>query len=209
MKLDRIIFEPKAIIRFTREEVNALKRLSEGHYDGKCRSLSVPGDGAIINGLLNSFEVEGDVEFAEWTCLFRDVDLLAKVCEQAVYYTTPEHDWIRKTGIRLHTKFLEVMKQLADARHIVNGAGDLVDRAKKGRVCNVRKFEIGCVGVPRGDGTFFSTIYDAEGYGCFTAVDQFNGLARAVFNFSSKEEAEIVTPKIVVELNRILGKSHE
>lgn len=129
MKLDRIIFEPKARIRFTREEVNALKRMSEGHYDWECKSLSIPGKGAIINGLVNSLTVS---DLAECTCVFRDVDLLAKVCEQAGFYSTPENKWILETGIRLHNEFMEVLRKLNDAGSIVNGAGDLMEKVGKG-----------------------------------------------------------------------------
>jgi hypothetical protein len=69
----------------------------------------------------------------------------------------------------------------------------------------MRKFEAGCVGVPRGDGSFFSTLYDVEGHGIFTSCPPkaFPMLSRAVFNFTSREEAEAETPRIIEALNKL------
>ena len=112
MKIERIVFEPKAVIEFTEEEISVLKELSEHHYDATCRSLSVPGRGAIINGLVNSIK-DG---VAEWTLTNRETQLLCKCCEMAVH-CEPK---IADIGIRLHSALWQAIDEIGQAGDKVN-----------------------------------------------------------------------------------------
>jgi hypothetical protein len=87
MELIRIVNEPKAIVKFTSEEVRELVNLSERHYDAKCRSLSK--NGGVLYGLNNLLahyefgEKVGEYETVESFPMTLDtVDLLCKICEQ-------------------------------------------------------------------------------------------------------------------------------
>ena len=69
----------------------------------------------------------------------------------------------------------------------------------------MKKLELGCVGIPRyRTGTFFTTIYDhrdnLQGFGCLPGENP--GIARAVFNFASEEEAKEISPLIIDVINK-------
>jgi hypothetical protein len=115
MKLERVTFEPKAVLTFTYEEVKALMELSAHHYDARCRSLSVPGPGAVIWALTFGGEIHAeDVESSPLR--FRDVDLMAKCCENA----GPARN---EVGADLYWELHQVLKRL-------NAEWERVDKAR-------------------------------------------------------------------------------
>lgn len=88
MKVSRIIYQPRFVVEFSRSEVEELRDLSRSHYDFTCRQLSVPGEGAVINGLLNRFEDGKDtVESGPLTS--DQLQLLCKCAEMSKLPATP------------------------------------------------------------------------------------------------------------------------
>lgn len=80
MKTVKLIYEPKAMIEFTRQEVETLMVLAKAHYSGDCRSLAEQG--GLLFGLNNTFILSPRRKLTlSWALTFRDVDLLRKVCE--------------------------------------------------------------------------------------------------------------------------------
>ena len=74
-------YTPSVDVEFTREEVDAMIELSQTHYDYRCKLLSTPGRGAILNGMRNKFDViEGSTITERLTGT--DANLLAKCCER-------------------------------------------------------------------------------------------------------------------------------
>jgi len=53
MKFERFIYEVKASVELTAEEVEVLCELAANHYDDTCRSAEIPGPGAFLNGARN------------------------------------------------------------------------------------------------------------------------------------------------------------
>ena len=70
-------YRVKAGIELPEADVDFLIELSKRHYDFTCKNLSVPGRGAILNGMKNS--VEDGV--AKINLDSREVNLLLKVLE--------------------------------------------------------------------------------------------------------------------------------
>ena len=113
MKLERVVFTPKAVITFTYEEVKALMELSRNHYDYTCRSLSEPGRDAVIWALTWGGEIRPeDAESSPLT--FREVDLMAKCCEMA----GPAKSDV---GAELYWELHQVLKRLNEESERVNG----------------------------------------------------------------------------------------
>lgn len=77
-------YEIRMRISFTRAEIERLRWLAEMHYDHACRALSIPGDGAFLNGLWHSLPIDSsnpeDTADVALTC--RQLDTLRKVLEQ-------------------------------------------------------------------------------------------------------------------------------
>lgn len=117
MKIQRIVYTPKIIAEFTEEEISVLKFLSEGHYDWACKSLSKPGRGAIINGLVNSI-TDGK---AEWTLTNGETQLLCKCCEMATL-CEPK---IAEVGVRLHSELWRAITRLGEEWDKLNDEGKL------------------------------------------------------------------------------------
>jgi hypothetical protein len=80
MKLLEIVMEPKAELEFSREELDALIRMSESHYDATCRAMSKQG--GVLFGLRNCLE-RGKAK--SWALRFREIDLMCKLTEVAGY----------------------------------------------------------------------------------------------------------------------------
>jgi hypothetical protein len=114
MTILEYVYEPKVRLQFTEDEINVLKFLSEGHYDATCRSLSVPGRGAVINGLINSLE-DGN---ADMILANREVQLLCKCCEMAAL-CEPR---VATIGIRLHSELWRAIGKLGDEWERLNRA---------------------------------------------------------------------------------------
>lgn len=68
-----------------------LKRVSASHYDYKCREA---GECGVINGLHNT-RIEDGAPASTFPLSWRDLDLIAKVMEQA-HYHTDDWDLIRR-----------------------------------------------------------------------------------------------------------------
>lgn len=106
-KVIEIRFEPEVSLEFTREEIGALMELSKHHYDSVCRSLSVPGPGAVIYGMTH----EDSDPVTSHMLRFRDVDLMAKCCEMA----RPAN----KVGMRLWWELSQVLRRMnAEAERV-------------------------------------------------------------------------------------------
>lgn len=95
MKMGRMWYQPSVDVELTWAEVESMILLSEMHYDYRCKSLSVPGEGAILNAMRNMFEARlplrtgspDDLAVRKVTTItYRltetEANLLAKVCER-------------------------------------------------------------------------------------------------------------------------------
>ena len=76
MQLQKVIFVPQALMEFTQQEIDALFKASEAHYDCKCQQASKPG--GVLWGLRNGLEGGKTVVQLKWS----DLDLLGKIAEQ-------------------------------------------------------------------------------------------------------------------------------
>lgn len=89
-----IAAQPKFWLRMSLPLVNLLVKLSRAHYDSVCRSASIPGPGAFINGWLCSLTpISGDKLAEDGTRLedsgtpimvsasFHDLDTVLKIIE--------------------------------------------------------------------------------------------------------------------------------
>ena len=86
-----------------------LKRVAAGHYDYKCREA---GEAGVINGLHNTAH---DGEFpSTYSVSWRDLDLIAKVMEQASYYDAgfllinPINQWVRAAKDKITARHDEI-----------------------------------------------------------------------------------------------------
>ena len=108
MQLDKIVFYHKAVIVFAKAELRVLNTLAEHHYDGNCQAMAKQG--GTIYGLLNTFEADEKAEFAEsWPMTFREVDLLCKICEMAVY---PHGGADVSLGVELGSELHRVLRKM-------------------------------------------------------------------------------------------------
>lgn len=95
MKVLRIEFSPKLILRFTAKEVELLMLSSQTHYDGVCKSYSRDHDcfdtanrfGPLL-GLRNCIRNCG--ERYEHTLTWRNVDTLCKIAENVHCHHDPK-----------------------------------------------------------------------------------------------------------------------
>jgi hypothetical protein len=80
-------YKPSVDVTFTWAEVSRMISLSESHYDGVCRQLSVDGK---LNGMRNRFYCSYSGGMATWSLnatieerlTATEADLLSKVCER-------------------------------------------------------------------------------------------------------------------------------
>lgn len=103
MKIIDIKYTPLVELEFASDEVRLLYKCSQQHYDGVCRMLSVPGPGAIINGLMNTLQVD---DKAKCMFTFRELDLLCKVVE-------PYHGGVSREQVAL---FMNLKRALDNMR---------------------------------------------------------------------------------------------
>jgi hypothetical protein len=78
VRLERIIYQPKARVHFTKDEIDALWVMAIRHYDLNCKSTT--SRGGILYELRNLQEmVQNNEVMREFA--YRELDMLAKVCE--------------------------------------------------------------------------------------------------------------------------------
>lgn len=71
--------EFKAVLTFTRDEVEFLAECCNQHYDAHIRSLVIPGKGAIVNGMRTGLVSGMDSTSSSYT--YRQIDSLMKAIE--------------------------------------------------------------------------------------------------------------------------------
>ena len=79
MKLLKFWYQPEAEVEFTRKEVDELIRLSEKHYDMKCRALSQQG--GVLFGMRNMFDGDAPTETIVYRLDMSHAQLVAKTAE--------------------------------------------------------------------------------------------------------------------------------
>lgn len=110
MEVTGFIYQPRATVRFTREEVATLIRCSRCHYDNRCKDQSVQG------GLLWAFNNELDWEardFVERTLDFNKLDTLCKTVE------VPPPD-VEALGRSLHKQLFNTLTRLNEEYRRLN-----------------------------------------------------------------------------------------
>lgn len=82
MKVDGYKYDVSVMVTFTPDEVKAMTRLSQEHYDGLCRSTSKPG--GFLYGLMNHVVwCDASTAITAYPLSWRQVDTLTKILESA------------------------------------------------------------------------------------------------------------------------------
>ena len=116
MRLDSYAYTVRAIVTFSKVEVDALLRVSSRHYDGVCRSIGRPGKGSFLWGMRMSLRKQDkQITIA---LPFRELDLLAKLVEMSPYQ--PE-DWVNQSLLPLAMQLCKALQALNEETRRVNG----------------------------------------------------------------------------------------
>ena len=95
------IFVPRAVLKFTKEEVDLMMKCSARHYDGHCKAVGRVG--GFLYGIYNRYSWSDDPE-PEITLTFREIDTLAKVVEPVLPGSTAE--------VKLYWALITVLRHL-------------------------------------------------------------------------------------------------
>lgn len=98
-------------MRFTREEVDLLMKLSAMHYDGHCQQVGQ--EGGFLFGLNNTIDWE-----SECALKFREIDTLCKILEIAHYGPRDKQNHFQEVAMRL-------TQELRDCLHRLNNVAGL------------------------------------------------------------------------------------
>ena len=104
MTLKEIVYVPEISLELTPTDLKWLAWCSEHHYDGTCQYASQPG--GMIYGLQNRLDADPRRK-AEACLTFREVDLLAKICE-----TGPPDEEGRRVVMHLYNGFKAGLRTL-------------------------------------------------------------------------------------------------
>lgn len=76
-------YQVEAVLELSREELDLLLVHSQQHYDGYCRSVGQPGEGAFLHGatVCQDYNQGGRITVS-WT--FRQIDTCCKLLEHPV-----------------------------------------------------------------------------------------------------------------------------
>jgi hypothetical protein len=104
----RIQGRPEFFFTLTLEEVTALIRLSEAHYDGACKEASRPGPNGFLYGWKNrlTWATEEGRPTPQISATWRELDLVLKITE--VWHGV-KRDEDAEIGMRLHFSFRQAM----------------------------------------------------------------------------------------------------
>ena len=99
------VLKPSVRFKLTHAEWAILMKLSAEHYDGKCRSISIPGPGAFLYGWKWEFEPLTDdgptqVDVAEVEATTRQLDTLCKVTEELFHPMNMRIGWDLHCALR-------------------------------------------------------------------------------------------------------------
>jgi hypothetical protein len=107
MITDRIVYEPRARVTLDHDDVEALARCAENHYDHRCRAAGERG--GLVYGMRTrmGFAREDGQTTIDRTLASDEVDLLIKIAE-----ADPD--------TRLHHELHALHTRLATAHHRIN-----------------------------------------------------------------------------------------
>ncbi len=105
MKINYYTYVTKAEITLTRKELEVIKKCSEAHYDGVCKSIS--REGGFIYGWFNKLGVKNSITE---TVTFNTCDIIAKTLEVQRYMPKEDIEFAYKLSIFFH----DIMKNFTD-----------------------------------------------------------------------------------------------
>jgi hypothetical protein len=112
MEVTGFIYQPRATVRFTREDVAVLTRCSKCHYDNRCKDQSVQG--GLLWAFNNEFAwMDPDQGTLERTLDFNKLDTLCKTVE------VPPPD-VEKHGRELHKLLFNILTRLNEEYRRLN-----------------------------------------------------------------------------------------
>lgn len=112
MKLEQIVYTASVRVKFTKQEIGVLMKLSAMHYDGVCQAAGRCG--GFLWGIRNGND--------SLTC--READILGKICEGASFWERSplQSDQVRgRIGRKLFGETLRLMQVMSDAKAAASG----------------------------------------------------------------------------------------
>ena len=100
MKHNGFRYEVRAVVTFSKEEINGLLKVSARHYDGLCQSIGRPGRNSFLWGMRMMMGSK-DASITE-ALSFRELDLLCKITEMSAYHDEPIRNAVAPLWFSLH-----------------------------------------------------------------------------------------------------------
>lgn len=109
MKFVKMVYSPKCLVSFTKEDVEVLLECSRRHYDGRCKAAGQVG--GFLYGIKNHVEwggpeIGGPTEPSPVELTWDKIDILAKITEPVVMHLCS------RQAFELHQAFMTLLRQL-------------------------------------------------------------------------------------------------
>jgi hypothetical protein len=128
--MERVYFKYQVLtmLRLSREEVEALAKACESHYDRAVQGLIIPGPNAILNAARFSFEKDPNgKEYADIEVTLRQLDTLAKATESV------QSAWVDRAGMpEFFEAFLGLLREAGEEHRRLNTTHFKAIKAKMG-----------------------------------------------------------------------------
>lgn len=109
MKFVKMVYSPRCLVSFTKEDVEVLLECSRRHYDGRCKAAGQVG--GFLYGIKNHVEwggpeIDGPTEPSPVELTFDKLDTLAKITEPVVMHLCS------RQAFELYQTFMTLLRQL-------------------------------------------------------------------------------------------------
>jgi hypothetical protein len=109
MKRDGFQYDVKAVLTFSKDEINALLKVSARHYDHTCRKIGRPGHGSFLWGMRMRMMIHDTSVTLPLT--FSEIDLLCKITEMCAYHSEAVRKVVAPLWYQLHRELKAINEE--------------------------------------------------------------------------------------------------